>query len=765
VAGNLGSWSPLSGDEELGQVYVPLTAPPVSYYGGWRPGANLYSNSLVALDAKTGKLVWHFQMVHHDLWEYDTVGSPVLGDITVNGRRVKAVMQGSKTGYLYTFDRATGAPVWPIEERPVPQSTVPGEHTSPTQPFPTKPPPFERIGLTEDDLIDFTPELRKEAIEITRRFVMGPIFTPPSLRSEEPDGKLGTLMAPGWYGGGNWNTGAFDPETGYFYAVSHTLPNVYDLVPPLPGQRATLAYSIDGGRGGGRHTDIKGPQGLPLTKPPYGRITAIDMNRGEHVWMVPNGDGPRDHPALKGLNLPPLGVAGRPAPLLTKTLLFLGESSEALFGGNQPNSWGKKFRAYDKRTGQVVWETELPAGTTGAPMTYMAGDVQYIVVPIGGKDYPAEWVALATSGTPAPSTTLTSTPAFTPARVVTEGVYGADQAARGERGYGTACAACHGADLTGGTYGVELTGTKFLSRFEGKPVRDLYSRIITTMPPSNPGSLSEQQVIDLVAQILKVNGFPPGAKPLSQPNELNTVGFPPTEKPRILRLLPGGPPGAAWDTRGTDRTYYYYRSAQNKNMAAGVWTSPDYSGRMHTAASTEFIYLLEGTITLLHKSGVEEVFTPGDALVIPRGTEFQWKRSDNVREFWAIFEREDGPGTLPPSSGTPAFFKLSRDGPQGVGLKGSGRTREHEYYSGADGSSVGVWETAPHTSPGFHKTTYAELMVFLSGQTTLTTPDGQEERFKAGEAALVPAGIEYKWSSDTVRKFWVIFDKSAQPVR
>jgi uncharacterized cupin superfamily protein len=267
-----------------------------------------------------------------------------------------------------------------------------------------------------------------------------------------------------------------------------------------------------------------------------------------------------------------------------------------------------------------------------------------------------------------------------------------------------------------------------------------------------------------VAQILKANGFPAGAKPLSQPNELNAVGFPPKET-RISRLLPGGPPGATWDSRGNDRTYYYYRSAQNKNTAAGVWTSPDYSGRMHTATSTEFIYLLEGTITLLHKSGVEEVFKAGDALVIPRGTEFQWKRSDNVREFWAIFEREDGPGKLPSTSGTPAFFKLSRDGPQGVGLKDSGRTREHEYYSGADGSSVGVWETAPHTSTNFYKPTYTELMFFLSGTTTLTTADGQEERFKAGEAALVPAGVEYKWSSDTVRKFWVIFDKAAQTER
>jgi glucose dehydrogenase/mono/diheme cytochrome c family protein len=528
VAGNLGSWSPLSGDEELGHVYVPLSAPPVSYYGGWRPGDNLFSNSLVALDVKTGKRVWHFQMVHHDLWEYDTVGSPTLGDITVDGKRIKAVMQPSKTGYLYAFDRATGAPVWPIEERPVPQSTVPGERTSPTQPFPTKPPPFDRIGLTEDDLIDFTPELRKEALEIVSRFTLGPIFTPPTLRDDAPGGKLGTLIVPGWYGAGNWNTGAFDPETGIYYAVSHTLPNVYDLVPPRPGQRATLDYSVDAGRGANsRHTDIKGPRGLPLTKPPYGRITAIDMNKGEHMWMVPNGDGPRDHPALKGLHLPPLGIAGRPAPLLTKTLLFLGESSDALFGGNQPNSSGRKFRAYDKRTGRVVWETDLPGGTTGAPMTYMAGGVQYIVVPVGAKDSPAEWITFALSG-PAVSVTtrLAPTPAWAPKRLLTAGAYAEAQAERGSTAYATSCGGCHGPNLAGGAYGVPLAGDRFVANLRGKPVRELYSRIITTMPPSNPGSLSEAQVLDLVAHILKRNGFPASNTPLTQANDLNDLGLP-----------------------------------------------------------------------------------------------------------------------------------------------------------------------------------------------------------------------------------------------
>jgi len=391
VAGNLASWSMLSADERLGYVYVPLSAPSVSYYGGWRPGNNLYSDSLVALNAKTGKLVWHFQMVHHDLWDYDTVGPPVLADITVNGRRINAVIQGSKTGFLYVFDRATGHPVWPIEERPVPHSTTPGEHSSPTQPFPTKPPPFERQGLTEADLIDFTPALKSEAVEIVRHFVIGPIFTPPSVRSEEPDGKKGSIVLPGVYGGGNWNNGAFDPETGMYYAVSHTVPWVYDLVKPTDS-KATMDYAIDIGRGPSkRHTDIKGPQGLPLTRPPYGRITAYDMNRGEIVWMTANGDGPRNHPLLKDLNLPPLGIPGRPAPLLTKTLLFIGEGSDAVFN----SGGGNKFRAYDKATGQVVWETELPAGTTGAPMAYMSGGKQYIVVAVGAKNHDAEWVALS----------------------------------------------------------------------------------------------------------------------------------------------------------------------------------------------------------------------------------------------------------------------------------------------------------------------------------------------------------------------------------
>ena len=403
-SGDLGSWCCLAADPELGHVYVPLTAPTGMVYGGHRRGDNLFSDSLVVLDAVTGARVWHFQMVHHDVWEYDTVGPPTLGDITVDGTTIRAVMQPSKTAFLYVFDRETGEPVWPIEERKVPQSIVPGERTSPTQPFPTKPPPFDLQGITEDDLIDFTPELRAEALEAVESLVLGPLFTPPWPRSDDPGGKLGTLTAPGGWGAGNWHTGAFDPETGIYYAVSHTMPSVWSVT-PTTSDNATLAWATP--RGEALRVPTPRPHGLPITKPPYGRITALDLNRGELAWMVPNGDGPRNHPLLRHLDLPPLGVPNRPAPLVTGTLLFLGEGSDAIMGTlrgsgdatdpeqDQSWRWGTKFRAYDKATGRVVWETDLPAGTTGGPMTYMHAGKQYLVVAVGARDEIPEWVALA----------------------------------------------------------------------------------------------------------------------------------------------------------------------------------------------------------------------------------------------------------------------------------------------------------------------------------------------------------------------------------
>jgi quinoprotein glucose dehydrogenase len=384
-SGDLGSWCCLSADEDLGLVYVPFTAPTAAYYGGHRPGDNLFSNSLVAIQATTGERVWHFQMVHHDLWEYDTVGPPTLGDITVEGRRIRAVMQPSKTGFVYVLDRETGEPVWPIEERPVPQSTVPGEQTSPTQPFPTKPAPFARQGVTVDDLIDFTPELRSRALALADSFVLGEIFTPPSVVSGGSDGKGGTLMLPGSWGAGNWNTGAFDPEVGMYYAFGHEIPRVYRLARATDPESEMEYWSPN--------RDAPYLEGLPITKPPWGRITAIDMNTGEHVWSAANGRGLEDHPLLAGLDLPTLGIASRPAALVTRTLLFMGDGGN-VFGGVQRNMWGKAFRAYDKATGDVIWETELPTGVTGAPMTYMHEGRQFIVVPIGGRDDPPEWVAL-----------------------------------------------------------------------------------------------------------------------------------------------------------------------------------------------------------------------------------------------------------------------------------------------------------------------------------------------------------------------------------
>jgi glucose dehydrogenase len=381
-------WSMVSADEELGYVYVPLSSAANDWYGGHRPGDNLFSDTLVCLDARNGHRLWHRQLVHHDLWDYDLAAAPILADITVNGKKIRAVVQLTKTAQAFVFDRATGEPVWPIEERAVAPSSVPGEQAAPTQPFPTKPAPFDRQGLTIDDLIDFTPELRAEAIEIAKDYVLGPMYTPPTLKAKAAGAKKGTLYLPGWVGGANWTGAAFDPETAILYVPSVTAPFVGALIEGT--SKETFLYK--------RATEatlyLSGPRGLPLTKPPYGRLTAIDLNRGEHVWMVPNGDGPRNHPALKGLNLPPLGQPGRAAPLLTRTLLFLGEGDPVGLSV-PPGGGGNAFRAYDKATGRVLWQTELPAGTTGAPMTYLYGGKQYIVVPIGGQAHSPEFVALS----------------------------------------------------------------------------------------------------------------------------------------------------------------------------------------------------------------------------------------------------------------------------------------------------------------------------------------------------------------------------------
>ncbi len=385
--GAVNAWSNLSADEELGYIYLPLTSPTSDMYGGHRLGNNLFSDSLVCLKAETGERVWHFQLVHHDLWDYDLPAAPILADIRVNGKPIKAVVQVTKQGFAFVFDRVTGQPVWPIEERPVPQSATPGERTAPTQPFPTKPAPFERQGVSVDDLIDFTPELRSEAIDITKRYVVGPLFTPPSIKGDGPNDTKGTLQLPGSVGGADWNGAALDPETGILYVPSVTGTFAADLVSGNTAQ-SNLRYVH------GTREFVTGPRGLPLFKPPYGRITAINLNMGDHVWVKPNGDGPREHPAIKHLNLPPLGQPGRASPLVTKTLLFIGEG-DPINVRTPPGGGGRKFRAYDKASGAVVWEMEFPAGTTGAPMTYMYKGKQYIAFAIGSSEHQAEFVALA----------------------------------------------------------------------------------------------------------------------------------------------------------------------------------------------------------------------------------------------------------------------------------------------------------------------------------------------------------------------------------
>lgn len=389
-------WALFSADEELGLVYMPISSSTNDMYGGHRIGDNLFSQSLVAVDAETGDRVWHFQTVHHGLWDYDPPAAPILMDITVNGEPVKAVTQLTKQAFAFVFNRETGEPVWDIVERPVPQSDVPGEVTSPTQPFPSRPAPFDRQGATVDNLIDFTPELRAEALEIFNNFVTGPLFTPPSIASDNPNGTQGTIQLPGSQGGADVQGAAFDPETGYLYIPSITSPFVADILPGDP-EVTNLSY-VKGSR-----RWIAGPRGLPLFKPPYGRITAIDMNTGEHVWMVPNGDGPIDHPDLVDLDLGKLGVPGRPSPLLTKTLLFLGEGlTNQRPGGRIPadmpveiatNSGGPMFRAYDKESGDIVWEIELEAGTSGPPISYLHDGEQYILVAIGDREYSPELVA------------------------------------------------------------------------------------------------------------------------------------------------------------------------------------------------------------------------------------------------------------------------------------------------------------------------------------------------------------------------------------
>ena len=416
--GNTGVWGQISVDEDLGLVYLPVELPTGDYYGGHRPGYGLFGESLVAVDLQTGKRKWHYQLVHHGLWDMDIPDAPILCDINVNGRAIKAVAQPTKQAFLYVFDRVTGQPVWPMEERPVPKGDVPTEWYAPTQPFPTKPPAYDNQGVLPESLINFTPALHEEAMKLVSKYKIGPIFTPPVV--SKIDGPLATLVSPGAQGGSNWPGGSYDPETHTVYVFSQSAiavlglippgdPKVSDMdyingmagvaprprramgAPPLP-ERPAAASAAPGGRGGGGFGGLT-VQGLPLLKPPYGRITAINLDKGDITWQIAHGetsDNIKNHPALKGLNIPRTGRPGLIGVLTTKSLVIAGEAG---FFTTPSGVRGAMLRAYDKATGKEVGAVYIPAPQTGSPMTYMLNGEQYLVLAFGGGNYTAELVA------------------------------------------------------------------------------------------------------------------------------------------------------------------------------------------------------------------------------------------------------------------------------------------------------------------------------------------------------------------------------------
>jgi quinoprotein glucose dehydrogenase len=416
--GNTGVWGQISVDEDLGLVYLPVELPTGDYYGGHRPGNGLFGESLVAVELQTGKRRWHYQLVHHGLWDMDIPDAPILCDINVNGRAIKAVAQPTKQAFLYVFDRVTGQPVWPMEERPVPKGDVPTEWYSPTQPFPTKPPAYDNQGVLPESLINFTPALHEEAMKLVSKYKIGPIFTPPVV--SKPDGPLATLVSPGAQGGTNWPGGSYDPETHTVYVFSQSAIAVLGLIPPgdpkisdmdyingmagvpprprramgapPPPERPAAASAAPAGRGGGGFGGLT-VQGLPLLKPPYGRITAINLDKGDITWQIAHGetsDNIKNHPALKGLNIPRTGRPGLIGVLTTKSLVIAGEAG---FFTTPSGVRGAMLRAYDKATGKEVGAVYIPAPQTGSPMTYMLNGEQYIVLAIGGGNYSAELVA------------------------------------------------------------------------------------------------------------------------------------------------------------------------------------------------------------------------------------------------------------------------------------------------------------------------------------------------------------------------------------
>ena len=380
--GDISSWAPLSADQERGIVYIPTNGATVDFYGGFRPGDNLFSTSLIALDVKTGERKWHYQLIHHDIWNYDTPTAPVLLDVTQNGQVVPIVAQVTKQSFVYTFNRETGEPIWPIEERPVPASKIPGEKLAETQPFPTKPAPYDIQGLTEDDLIDFTPELRERTLELLEDYEIGPLFQPPLHRGNDQELK-GSLWCPGDIGGVNIDGPAVaDPTTGILYVTSrkHCTTRIIapgserDAILEEPTGTTIADYAVLSGFG------VRGPDGLNIFKPPYSRITAIDMNTGDHLWWIPVGETPDsvlNHPELQGMDIPNTGYGLRVAQMVVTPNLLV-------YAGNVSDGTPTIF-AVDKGTGETLAQVEAPADSNYGMMTYVHEGRQYIMLQTGPK--------------------------------------------------------------------------------------------------------------------------------------------------------------------------------------------------------------------------------------------------------------------------------------------------------------------------------------------------------------------------------------------
>ncbi|HKV05024.1 MAG TPA: PQQ-binding-like beta-propeller repeat protein [Candidatus Acidoferrales bacterium] len=428
VNGNAGVWTQMSVDEQLGLAYLPVEDPSSDFYGGHRPGNDLFGDSIVCVDLKTGQRKWFYQVVHHPMWDYDLSSAPILADINVDGRAIKAVAVPSKESFLYVFDRVTGKPVWPIEERPVPKGDVPGEWYSPTQPFPTKPPAYARQAVTDEDLIDFTPEMRAKALEIMKMYKMGPMFNPAV--ASNASGPLAAITIGTAAGGTNWPGAGYDPETHVVFApASNSSVMPISLVKPPKefGTDMNYVYGRDDqpfrfvlGPGEGSAADaartpaVAPPppppsrpaagggnsyalivQGMPIVKPPYGLLSAIDLDKGDIVWQVPHGDTPdvvRNNPALKGMDIPKTGQGGNVGLVVTKSLVIMGDPSVTT-APDHPR--GAMLRAYDKATGKQVGAVYLPAPQSGSPMTYMVNGKQYIVVAVSGGSYSGDYIAFA----------------------------------------------------------------------------------------------------------------------------------------------------------------------------------------------------------------------------------------------------------------------------------------------------------------------------------------------------------------------------------